>query len=41
MRGQHVNVGVVDAVLRLIGGVFFATCDIAGGRARGRGTKSK
>ena len=33
MRRQHVNVGVVDAVLRLIGGVFFATCDIAGPQA--------
>lgn len=33
MRRQHVNVGVVDAALRLIGGVFFATCDIAGPQA--------
>jgi hypothetical protein len=33
MPRQHIDVGVVDAVLRLIGGVFFATCDIAGPQA--------
>ena len=33
MARQHVDAGVIDAVLRLIGGVFFATCHIAGPQA--------
>ena len=32
-RQQHVDAGVIDAVLRLIGGVFFATRDVAGSQA--------
>ncbi len=30
MIRQHVDAGVIDAVLRLIGGVFFAQCDGGG-----------
>ena len=33
MTQQEANAQIVDAILRLIGGVFFATCDIAGPRA--------
>jgi hypothetical protein len=30
MARQHIDAGVIDAVLRLIGGVFFAQCDGGG-----------
>ena len=40
MRRQHVDADVIDALLRLIGGVFFATCDIAGDRAAAAAVES-
>ena len=33
MRQQHFDAHLVDAILRLVGGVFFTTCDIAGPHA--------
>ncbi len=33
MRQQHFDAHLVDAILRLVGGVFFTTCDIAGPQA--------
>jgi hypothetical protein len=40
MARQHVDAGVIDAVLRMIGGVFFATCDIAGPQAAAHAIES-
>jgi hypothetical protein len=40
MQEKHIDAGVIDAVLRLIGGVFFATCDIAGPKAAAAAAES-
>ena len=40
MQRQHVDAGVIDALLRLIGAVFFATCDIAGDKAAAAAVES-
>ena len=33
MPRHHLDSHLVDAILRLVGGVFFTTCDIAGPQA--------
>ena len=40
MTQQEANAQIVDAILRLIGGVFFATCDIAGDKAAAAAVES-
>ena len=40
MTPQQANAHIVDAILRLIGGVFFVTCDIAGPQAAAAAAES-
>ena len=40
MPPHYLDACLIDAILRLIGGVFFATCDIAGTRAAAAAVES-